>query len=202
MDADVYVAVMEAAVKKGLEFNTDRGVEIQTEKAAVKAVPCTGCGRPLIVNTFYAPSLARCSECKGDGTTSEVAAPVPGQTDPAKVADLTKVLINPHFAKALCPVHPDDEEHEMELKSVSHSDHHGPSEFVGYVQGRAQYRQLAKGETVMHQCLKCRATVSYSTTAQIQFQRENEPKVKALGTLNEMADFIGMRPEEANGDGD
>jgi hypothetical protein len=86
-------------------------------------------------------------------------------------------LINPHFATALCPVVPDDpEEHPMELVSVSHSDNYGPTTFLGYISGKPHYRQMAKGETVVHQCRNCKATVVYSTTAQQQMRRMNEPR--------------------------
>lgn len=183
-------------------FDDELEPEVQTDKERTKELPCRGCRRRLIVSAFYAPaSAATCSECKaGDlGQGGSIAAPVAGKSDPGKVKDLTQVLVNAHFAHAVCPAHPDDEEHEMELKSVSHSEYHGPSEFAGYDKGRPVYRQLAPGETVMHQCLKCRATVSYSTTAQTQFHRQNEPKV--MGPTNEgvngMAVFLGSREEAA-----
>lgn len=159
-------------------WNTDLEVEIQTDKEVVKLVPCRECKRPLVVTTFFAPAKAVCSACKGDtdGTVASVGQPVPGQTEPAKAVDLTKVLVNQHFAQALCPVHPDDEEHVMELKSVTHNNNYGPSEFIGYSNGRPQYRQIAIGESVLHQCLKCKATVSYSTMLQSQLKRVNEKR--------------------------
>lgn len=44
--------------------------EVQTDKAKTKEVPCTRCRRPLIVNTFYAPAKALCSDCRSEGTSS------------------------------------------------------------------------------------------------------------------------------------
>jgi hypothetical protein len=176
------------------------GAELQTDKPVGKVVPCIECGeRELIVNQFYAPAIARCASCKGESAgagVATVAAPVPGKTDPAKAADLNKLLVNGEFAHALCPVHPNDPDHEMELKWVSHSDHYGPSELVGYKNGRPEYRQTNVGETVLHQCLKCKATVSYSTTTQTQLRRVNEPREdKHAGQGLER--WVGSRDEEA-----
>lgn len=175
-------------------FNDELEPEIQTDKDVTKDVPCLGCGRRLVVNTFYAPAKARCAECKGGngGVVGAIQAPVPGKSDPAQVTNLERVLINRPFTRAVCPVHPDDEEHEMELKSVSHSEHWGPNEFMGYVNGRPEYRQLAPGETVMHQCLKCKATVAYSTTAQVQFGTQNRPGKHVNGWI----DYLGVREEK------
>lgn len=184
-------------------FDYELEVETQTDKERTKEVPCRGCRRRLVVSAFYAPvSAATCSVCKaGDlNQSGSIAAPVAGKSDPAKVRDLGQVLVNPHFAHAVCPAHPDNEEHEMELKSVSHSEYHGPSEFAGYDKGRPVYRQLAPGETVMHQCLKCRATVSYSTTAQTQFRRQNEARDTGPSNdgINSMAIFLGVRDERSS----
>lgn len=44
--------------------------EKQTTKLKTKTCPCKLCGRPLIVNTFYAPDKARCSDCRGAGATA------------------------------------------------------------------------------------------------------------------------------------
>jgi hypothetical protein len=83
----------------------------------------------------------------------------------------------------------------MELKMVTHSDAYGPSEFMGYKNGLPVYRREATGESVMHQCLKCKATVSYSTTAQVQYARMNEPR-RALA-INPNGTFewiLGAKP--------
>lgn len=162
-----------------MEFNDDLEVEVQTDKEATKEVPCLGCGRRLVVNTFYAPAKARCSDCR-DGNHRVTSAPVAGKTDPSRVTDLTKVLVNPGFGRAICPVHPDDPEHVMELKHVSHAEHYGPSPRV-------------PGETVMHQCLKCRATVCFSSTAQTQFRRQNEPDESGSKHSNGWAEILGVR---------
>lgn len=158
------------------EFNNDLETEVQTDKKRTKVIPCRECGRRLVVSTFYVPANARCSGCRDEGRgAGTVGVPVPGQTDPAKAARLEDCLINPAFATALCPVHPDDPEHEMELKWVSHHDRFGPSEIVGWTAGRPDIRQTATGETAMHQCSRCRATVTLSTTAQVRFGRQNAP---------------------------
>jgi hypothetical protein len=177
-----------------LEFNDDLEVEVQTDKEMTKEVPCRGCHRRLIVSTFYAPvSAATCMECKGTNVSGAIAAPVAGKSDPSKVQDLKAVLVNHTFGQARCPVHPDDEEHEMELKMVAHAEQYGPSEFIGFSQGKPMFRQLAVGETVMHQCLKCKATVTYSTTAQSQFRRQNE--VRDDKHINGLAQDLGVREE-------
>lgn len=180
------------------EFNDDLEPEVQNESEKTKEVPCGECGRRLTVSTFYAPeSKARCTECKGEAKEEAAAGKRKFQAmaaaDKSKLPDLKDALLNRAFSKAVCPVHPEDPEHEMELKSVNHSAHHGPTEFMGYTNGRPTFRQLAEGETVMHQCLKCNATVAYSTTAQVQFCRLNEPgEVRGRG-VNAMAEFLGMR---------
>lgn len=171
------------------------GVEIQTDKERVKIAPCRECGKDLAVSVFAATGNAICAACRsGDSSerpVASVAHPIPGKTDPAKAVDLAKCLVNPGFAQALCPAHPDDPEHEMELKSVSHHPHHGPSEMFGFKNGRPEYRQTAIGETAMHQCLKCKATVSYSTTAQSQFLRQNE--VRGNQHVNGWEPLLGVR---------
>jgi hypothetical protein len=159
-------------------FDRDLEPEVQTGKQATKVVPCRECKRALVVTTFFAPAKAICRTCRGENDTgvASVGQPIAGQTDPVKAVNLADCLLNPHFAEALCPVHPDDPDHEMELKAVSHNEHYGPSQLTGYTsRGVPQYRQLEKGETVMHQCKVCRAVVTYSTTAQTQFRRMNEP---------------------------
>lgn len=197
-----YAALMEDAERKyGDVLRPEKPAQVLTDKKRIKIVPCTGegCGRPLVVNTFYAAKIARCSECRGGDEEGTIRAPEPGRTDPAMVESLSSVLVNPAFAKALCPVHPEDEEHEMELKSVAHSPYYGPNELVGYRNGIPEFRQLAIGETVMHQCLRCRATVSYSTTAQTQFRRQNEARKLSPDNrgVNGMADLNGSREEAA-----
>ncbi len=53
---------------------TGRRLEIQTDKAAFKIVPCTyaGCNTDLVVNTFYAPAKGKCSQHNGK-SSSEIA---------------------------------------------------------------------------------------------------------------------------------
>lgn len=153
--------------------------EVHTDKEMIKILPCQTCKRPMVVTTFYVLAWAKCRTCKGEGDAHRPAGSVDvaqsGRTEPRLVKDLTKVLVNPNFARALCPVHPDDEAHEMELKSVSWSDNYGPHEWRK-VDGRMVPVQISQGETVMHQCKKCNAVVTYTTTAVTQFRRVNEPE--------------------------
>lgn len=180
-------------------------VEVQTDKEMVKIVGCRDCGRPLVVTTFFAPAKAICRICKGESngegrTLATVGVPIPGQTDPAKAVNLADCLVNQHFAMALCPVHPDDESHVMELKMVAHSPHYGPGEWTTGKNGRREYRQIAVGETVMHQCLKCNATVGYSTKQVVQFQRMNEVKVQPDLGMPHNAMPLGVRDEIEDAD--
>lgn len=181
-----------------MEFADDLEVEVQTESERTKELPCRGCGRRLVVSTFYAPaSKATCSACRGEEKESKRRAPTGSAMDPPNAPDLSKLLLNRSFAKAVCPAHPDDPDHEMELKTVARSPHHGPSEFMGYSNGVPTFRQLAEGETVLHQCLKCRATVSYSTSVRCQLQRVNEVVEKRKSAaINE--ELLGARPEPTN----
>lgn len=183
------------------EFNNELEPEVQNESDNTKEVPCGECGRRLTVSKFYAPeSKARCTECKGEAKEEAAAGrrrfQAMASADKSQYADLKDALLNRAFSRAVCPVHPDDPEHEMELKSVSHSAYHGPTEFMGYQGGRPLFRQLAEGETVMHQCSKCLATVSYSTTAQVQFCRQNEPGLVHGRGVNAMSEFLGFRQLE------
>lgn len=158
-------------------FDGKLEVEWQTDKNPVKLVPCRECARPLVVTTFFSPAKAQCTSCKGEtGHVASVGQPIAGSTDPAKAVNLADCLINKHFAQALCPVHPDNDEHIMELKSVTHNDHYGPGEWVSNGKGQREFRQLSPGEVVMHQCGKCNAVVTYSTVQMVQFKRQNEPK--------------------------
>ena len=181
------------------DFNTDLTPEVQTDKHLVKAMPCTDCKRVLIVSTFYVPAWnPRCASCKGETNgrreKGSVGQPQKGRTRPEHAADLAKVLINPTFEKALCPVHPDDEAHVMELKSVSHNKNCGPT-VVQFVKGEPTYVQVAPGEVVLHQCLKCKATVSYSTAVTVQFKRCNEPDLDSNKHTMGMARWLGTRDE-------
>lgn len=176
-------------------FDTRLEPEILTDKELVKIGACQYCKRPLVVTTFYVDAWMKCSPCKGVTTerapgTVEVAQQ--GRTEPRLAADLVKVLINPHFATALCPTHPDDPDHEMELKSVNWSERYGPHEYR-VVDGRLTPVQVEQGETVLHQCLKCKATVVYSTTAVTQFSRINE--VGRGKNVNQNAVMLGSRDD-------
>lgn len=185
---DALAALKTGVTKTEFEFNFDLEHEVQTPKPVGKLVPCRECKRPIFANAFYAPAKAICSSCKGESNgarEASVGQPVPGVTDPAKAVDLTKTLINPAFAKALCPVHPEDPEHEMLLVNVSHNDNYGPSVFMGYVGGKPSYKQIAKGETVVHQCQHCLATVSYTTARVTKMKPINEPRKDA---------DLGVRP--------
>lgn len=173
--------------------------EVQTDKAIAKIVTCTSCEKPLIVNTFYAPASAKCSDHRTSGGAAPGTQQIvqKGRTDPARAANLVDSLINPHFGHALCPVHPDDPEHIMELKSVNHNERYGPSTLIGRdARGRAEYRQDGPGETVMHQCLHCKAVVTYSTTAQQQYRRINEVLTAEHRHSGSWGTILGAREED------
>lgn len=199
---DTLAALQTGVATSEYEFDFSKEPEVITEKQAVKLLPCTKCKRPMATNAFYAAAKAICSECRGETGTNGVASvgqPVPGVTDPAKAVDLTKTLVNSTFAQALCPVHPEDPEHEMLLVNVSHNDYYGPSEFVGYGKnGMPEYRQTDKGETVRHQCQRCRAVVTYSTTHQTFVRPINEPKTDH--DLGHRPGVYGFNVETLNGD--
>lgn len=162
-------------------FDVSKDHEVQTDKDQVKLVPCRECQRPLVVTTFFAPAKALCASCRGETASERAVAtigqPIPGQTDPAKAVNLADCLVNPHFATALCPVHPDDQDHVMELKSVSHSEHYGPGHYE-VSKGTMIWKQDAPGEVATHQCVKCNAVVVYQTTIRTQYQRQNAIKPK------------------------
>jgi hypothetical protein len=182
---------------KGTRLDIDPAAEVeyQTDKQAVKLVPCRECKRPIVVTTFFAPAKAICRGCSGEtGVVASVGQPIPGSTDPAKAVNLADCLINAHFAHALCPVHPDDEAHEMELKSVTHSDNYGPGHFEIKNTGRV-WVQDAKGEVVQHQCKKCSAVVTYQTTIRTQLRRQNAPKAKPDMGAPERVVMYGLEDE-------
>lgn len=190
--------LVDSALSGPLSDRFARGLpaEVQTDKRLVKVLPCQFCKRPLVVTTFYVLAWAKCSPCagvKGDvrepGSVDVVQA---GRTDPKLAADLTKVLINPGFANALCPAHPDDPDHVMELKHVHHNEKYGPSAWRS-VGGKIVPVQIAPGETALHQCLKCNAVVTYTTTAVTQFRRVNE--VRDGKNVNAWAETLGTREE-------
>lgn len=156
-------------------------IEFQTDKQTVKVCPCTadGCGKPIAVNAFYAPAIAKCGGHGGGGERRSTSGDTggsqivqAGRTDPSKAARLEDCLINKEFAVATCPFCST----VMELKSVSHNEHYGPGEWVSNGKGGREWRQTAQGETVSHQCNSCRTTLSMSTSAQITYRRMNEPK--------------------------
>lgn len=172
--------------------------EVQTDKELIKLLPCQFCKRPLIVTTFYVLAWAKCSPCAGEDMGSRAKGSVEvvqaGRTDPSLAVDLTKTLLNPAFANALCPAHPDDPEHEMELKSVNHNPNYGPYELQGYKDGKSVYKIKQPGETVMHQCNKCLAVVTYTTAVVVKFKRINEPGEgkSAMGWAGQ----LGVREDE------
>lgn len=186
--------VVQRAKQVGDEsFDWSKEPEVQTDKNLIKILPCNFCQRPLIVSTFYVAAWAKCSPCAGaEGDTRKrgsVEVPQAGRTEPALVKDLTKVLVNPAFANALCPVHPDDEDHAMELKSVHHNAHHGP----GFFTAKNAWHQIAPGEVVMHQCTKCNAVVTYSTAVTQQFRRCNEESPGDVKHSDGWATTLGVR---------
>lgn len=180
------------------QFDMALAPELQTNKELVKIVPCQYCQRALIVSTFYVMAWAKCRLCKGESdssrSTASVGQPQAGRTEPRLARDLTKVLINPSFAEALCPVHRDDPDHEMELKSVSWSDHYGPVEWR-LLDGKLTPVQIAAGETALLQCKKCNATVAYSTTVVTQLRRANEVEEHSHKHSNGWEQTLGARDD-------
>lgn len=183
-------------------FDFSLGVEVQTDKDLIKVLPCQFCKRPLVVTTFYVLAWAKCSACAGeDGGKRDVGSldvVQAGRTDPRLAKDLTKTLVNPTFARAVCPVHPDNEEHEMKLIHVNHNDQYGPYVLKGYEAGKSVYEQIAPGETVMFQCQRCLATVQYSTSAVIRFKPMNEPRNQDSRHVNGYWQFVGIRDPESD----
>lgn len=77
---------------------TSRELEIQTDKAAFKIVPCThaGCNTDLVVNTFYAPAKGKCSAHNGKTKTAIAVSHL--------VHDSPSATPNGALAKLLCPM--------------------------------------------------------------------------------------------------
>ena len=193
-DVEATIEAMKAAGVsqfKGLELDLELEHEVHTDKTMVKLVPCRTCARPLVVTTFFAPAKAECRVCAGEDPNSKIASvgvPEPGSTPPEKAIDLTKCLINhEEFEFMSCPFG----HGEMEIKSIHHNSNYGPMELAGYKNGRPEYRQTAKGETVMYQCNTCLCVQTLSTTAVTQFRRVNE--VKQGKNVNGWADQLGIR---------
>lgn len=180
------------------EFDSSLEPEVQTDKDLIKILPCQFCKRPLVVTTFYVLAWAKCWKCKGESDGSREPGSVDvvqaGRTEPRLAKDLNKVLINRGFSLAICPVHPGDEAHEMELKSVNHSDQYGPHEWRK-VDGRMVPVQVAQGETALHQCKRCNAVVTYTTTAVTQFRRVNEVGEHSTKNANGWGRILGTRDE-------
>jgi hypothetical protein len=106
--------------------------------------------------------------------------------------NLADCLVNKAFARALCPVHPDNEDHVMELKHVNHNNNYGP----GHYGPKGGWVQDEPGETVMHQCTVCKAVVQYSTVYMVQFKRQNEPKIQPdFGAPHRNTD-LGIRGDD------
>lgn len=167
----------------------DDTTEWQTDKQTVKIVGCNGCGKPIAVNAFYAPALAKCAACghqsKSAGT-GQAAIVQAGRTDPAKARNLADALINQQFGQAICPLCTE----EMELKHIAHNSRYGPSRVVGYEKGQPLYDNDT-GETVLLQCNKCKTVTSHSTTSQIVYRRQNEPKAADTAPASEY--LLGAR---------
>lgn len=198
-----HLSLWEQLLRQAQQVGDDRfdfklSADIQTDKDLVKIIPCPNCRRPLVVSTFYVMDWAKCFACKGESTSRETASvgqPQAGRTEPRLAKDLNKVLINSMFAEEhwSCPIHADDPDHRMELKAVSWSEHYGPSAWRP-VDGRMTRIQIAPGETAMLQCIRCNATITFSTTAVTQFQRQNEPRID-WKNVNGWASYVGTRDQ-------
>lgn len=186
-------------------YDLGQDPDVQTDKRMVKLCPCTSCKRPVVVNQYYSASIARCKGCKGaiesagGAGVGQAAIVQAGRTDPSLARDLAACLVNPVLSEISCLLCGG----AMELKSVSHNDNYGPSELIGYdTQGRPQFKQIAPGETVMHQCNHCKATCNWSTTAQQVYRRQNEPRNRDAHEANVWADVNGVRevaPDQPRG---
>lgn len=175
-------------------FNRDLETEVQTTKPQTKEVPCVTCGRPLVVTTFFAPAKARCTVCRGGAQEKGVAtvAKATVDTPQEKAVNLRDLLINQEFGEAFCPKDPG---HTMELKSVTHNPHYGPTKIVAMDKGRPVY-DVQVGENAVHQCLECNIVVAFSSTTPVQLRRANEPKLAASKTPPALLWLLGPRLEE------
>lgn len=173
----------------------DLSLELETAqsgKPPYKLVPCTGCRRPMVVNTFYVLAWAKChaSGCSGESRgPATVAVAQAGRTEPSDAVNLDECVINDCFVEAHCPFG----HGPMELKSVNHNPTHGPTAWK-MMDGRRTLVQIEKGETVMHQCNTCKCVISLSTTAQSVFRRVNE--VRPGKHVNGWGATLGIRGEE------
>ncbi len=177
-------------------YDLHKPYEIHTDKKPVKFVPCLDCRRAMVVTTFYVPAWAHCRACSGKidkGGVATIAVPQAGKTDPEKAINLADCLVNEEFAEAACPKCGDD----MELKSIHHNPNYGPRIQVGVDKksGDPVY-EMQLGEVVMHQCNHCRTTLSFSTTAQMVYRRQNEI-VRTAGARPATEYILGPREEEA-----
>lgn len=175
------------------EFNEDLEPEILTDKEVTKVVPCRECGRPCVVTTFATPAKTRCNTCRGGQRAAKreaVQIKAAHTVNPAALENLADGLINPVFKTIpLCPFDP---EHNVELKSVSHSPQYGPRHLMGYDgKGIPQYDQQT-GESVMYQCNDCRTVISYSTQHPLLLQAQNEIK-KLAEAPSSLARIQGVR---------
>jgi hypothetical protein len=198
VETDDAIAMAMQVAPEHYNFDLDVEFHDSAQKPPLKLIPCTICKRPMVVNTFYVLAWAKClgSGCGGEAREAgSVAVAQAGRTDPKTAVNLSECLINPSFDAQhhRCPVHPDDETHEMKLKSVSHNDYYGPGRWAQAKDGTYYWDQTAKGETVMLQCGKCWATASFSTTAQHEFKPVNAPRPGKH--VNGWADQLGVEDE-------
>lgn len=178
-----------------MDVALDKDVEWATDKEQVKIVPCRDCGRPIVVTTFFMPEKAQCRSCAGltENVVGTVAAPVAGKTDPAKAMSLVDCLVNQQFAEAVCPICVEP----MELKHLFHNDSHGPGHWTQSSKGPV-WVQDAVGETAVHQCNRCKATVTMATTALHVFKRINEPR-PGRQINSWLTEAVGVRDEHEIG---
>lgn len=176
------------------QFDLALASDVLTTSEMNKRVPCKSCRRPCVIHAF-APNSVLCTTCKSGSSGAgsrpgTVANPEPGVTDPAKAVNLADCLINPAFAYAHCPLDP---EHQMELKSVSHSPNYGPRRLLKIDgKGLPIYDQKT-GESVMHQCRECGTVVSYSTQHVHQYRRQNEVVVREDKSDTSWDSLLGVR---------
>lgn len=174
-----------------MQLDLAKEPEWATDKEQVKIVPCRDCRRPMVVTAFFMPEKAQCRACAGESenAVASVAAPVAGVTEPAKAMNLADCLLNPQFSEAICPICVEP----MELKHVFHNPDYGPGHWEQSSKGPV-WVQDAAGETALHQCNRCRCTITIATTAVHTFKRINE--VRPGRHVNGWATSLGTRDED------
>lgn len=185
-----------AGPRQVFTFNDELETEILTDRTDTKEVPCTECGRRCVVTVFKTASKTQCNTCRGvvkhekrEKTKEKKAASI---GDIASLENLRDGVMNAAFKTVpLCPFDP---EHDVELKSISHTPYYGPRHFRGYVKGVPTYDQET-GESVIYQCNSCNCTISFSTQHPM-LRAQNEKVHVGEGHGSTLAIMLGVRETE------